>query len=220
MGVGLNFMVDNQSTVPSLVRAESRGKFRELQWRFPEHLPLLEIPTMNKSFEEVKERALSLHLCVAIAFGLSRKCAQVWVSKYDLSRTMTAQEWKFILKDSNESDVFKNNIGDLEALAWILGLVDEINLLSAPKNNLVTLYQNLKAKNIPNNVFTSAVIKGWLECFRVLDFAYCLDAYFTDSVLMGVTVPKSEFRVLLRRRRHAIEWYLSDSDWLQVSLDT
>lgn len=198
------------------LRESSLQKIKALGLIINSELPLLETQILVRSEEDIIRRALALHGVVANSFGFKK--AYHWLEENRLKKFLSSNEVTFLKKHKNPSS-FQCGFEGLYVFAWLLGHLEDFDLLSRCPDTLVGLYPNLKVGE-PSNKFSleSSLIKSD-KIIEQLDLAYCLHWSLVHNRLKGNLSPLPALSMLAERRK-VLEWVCSDDDWDDISLDT
>lgn len=106
------------------------------------------------------------------------------------------------------------------ALAWALGLVQELDFWKDCDNGFVTMMPNLKTEESGEEVRSKSRLRPVDELASACDTAYCLHWAVRQSELEGKRPPDALKPYVVIERRRALEWLLGDEPWDALSLDT
>lgn len=208
----------------SAIREHSVRSARSLGYLTNSQLPLLdenegELP---KSVEEVADRILVLNVIVSCAFGCPRPKAKAWLKKESLSACLTLDEAKYLEASSRpmQDGAMQWRVESIWALAWYMGLHDELDFSDSCSDDLNKLLPDLKADASSKSFRETLAKRSRQELLEQLDLSYCLHWAIRESGTQGQSplghVPPN---VVIERRR-ALEWIAGQDSWDEVSLDT
>lgn len=201
------------------IRQISLTKIRDLGYPVNETLPLLENDLNIRSYDEVCNRILTLYACVACSFGFSVSEALKWIKKEKLKACLTGMEAEFLRKKSNNKIFFQWQVESLWALTWAVSLHDDLNFFSCCENDFISLFPDIKQQQNTQDFRKKGRLRSQLEIVEMLDFSYCLHWLCTENLLKKKSLNHLDSNII-RERRRALEWILSDHDWDEIVLDT
>jgi len=197
---------------PVEVRAASLDELRRLRLPVPpENFPLVwerGDGVELRPVAELEARAAILNIVLACCFGMPHELAMSWLLDSRLVDAVTPPEWRFVASGKGDRWSFALHLEALFALAWLLGLVKDLDPLAPPDDGLVRLFPNL-----PEGESFAAWRSRTLSAPRaphqaaaMLDRYYCLDWAFLTAEQHGAPVPGQLDSNAMGQRRWALEW--------------
>jgi hypothetical protein len=202
------------------IRAESIEAAQRLGIYVPAELPLSDTNLKLRDAEEVVSRILTMNALAAAAYGFDKDRATAWLNRERIIGSLTSDECSYLLHGGKNSDSFKLQIEGMWALAWALGIVNELNFSKDCDNRFVTLFPDLKRDQASSDFRIRMNPRSTESVIGACDLAYCLSWAIRQSELTGESVMRNLKPYVVIERRRALEWLLSDEAWEDVSLDT
>lgn len=143
-----------------------------------------------------------------------------WLNQEALTDSLSEQEKRFVFEGAGEFDRFKVQVEGMWALAWAMGIVNELNFDKDCNNRFVTMLPNLKQSQSSADFRKKANPRPLEQVVTGCDLAYCLHWAIRQSELAGKRPPGNLKLYVVVERRRALEWFLSKEVWDEVSLDT
>ena len=126
----------------------------------------------------------------------------------------------FLTEVDNQEAYYQKQVEALNAFAWVLGYVQEMEFDQVCANNLIALYPDIKNKASASEFRAKSNLRSMEEIVEKCDLAYCLHWAITDAQLANRRSPINIGTHVIIERRRALDWILCDQDWEEVSLDT
>jgi hypothetical protein len=190
------------------------------RWGFPIHpkLPFFDVLPNARSQEEVVQRLLCLFAVVICTFGADRLEIRAWLMREGLLRCLSNAEKRFLSADEGKSDEFQVMIEGMWALAWALGLVNELDFETYCAKDFADLFPNIQESSA--DLRAKAKLRPYEDIYAACDLAYCLQWGLRDAELRGAPQPGKLWDYAVRERRRALQWLISNEPWDEISLDT
>jgi hypothetical protein len=185
----------------------------------PAHLPLLEEFKRMRAKDDILARLLCLFATLVCAFGFSKEKAISWLLAENLERELTADERRFIFDDVGAAEGFQFLVEGMWALAWVLGLVGQLDFWSIYGEGFASLMPDVHVNESSARIAAVSNPRSVDEVVEALDLAYCLHWNIDEARLHGRRVPGLENYVIVERRR-ALEWVVGDEPWDSIILNT
>jgi hypothetical protein len=219
---------------PAATRAASLGELRRLGLPLPPAtFPLVwergdEVdlrPTVN-----IESRAAILNVVLARCFGMPRELAMSWLLGCHLVESVTPPEWHFMVAGRGDHRSFALHLEALFALAWLLGLVKELDPVEPPDDRLIDLFPDLPAGESFGQwrARTLTAVREPREAAGMLDLYYCLDWSYLALERRRHRLPGRIDSNAIGQRRWALEWAVvfrgpfhdPPGGWEEVDLST
>lgn len=196
-------------------------------------LPYAAIPSLGeladgKSTVEIAKRSLALFasICIVAEPTQRRRYAKEKVRRWltsngigDLSRNERALV--FDEKVTHALEVAASQELDaLYALTWSIGLVEKLDPEARISATFGEIFPNIELDSPAHQFISEARKREPTELINTLDKYFCLDWAFRESSLTGAPPPIAVPWLVVRKRRFALEWILSENEWDEISLDT
>jgi hypothetical protein len=186
-------------------------------------LPLLggDEPRM---LEEIVDRALILEVLVSVSEGLPNDAGLDWLVSDGLMSKLESDEVKFL--EMYRYDALNSwtstgpIIHSLFTLTWVLSLFDSADFERTIPDELASKFPSIELTESSNEFRQSCKLADRIDILSFADFAYCLHWWEREKSLRGMNKSPYVPDFVVRSRRHAIEWVLSNDSWSSVSLDT
>ncbi|MEI6196637.1 MAG: DUF4272 domain-containing protein [Verrucomicrobiota bacterium] len=183
-------------------------------------LPLLDIGLEMRSADETVSRILAMNVVAAVAYGFDQAKAIAWLKQEALIDLLSEVEKSFVFHGIGQPDRFKVQIEGMWALAWALGVVNELKFESDCDNRFALLLPNLNQGQSSSEFRNRINLRPIEEVIAACDLAYCLHWAIRESELHGRPLPDGFKKYRISERRRALDWYLSKKQWTEVILDT
>jgi hypothetical protein len=201
------------------LREESVAISKKLKFPTNDSLPLLDPIKSTRTIDEVVDRLLCLHVCAACASGFDRDEAHAWLKKEDLFDKLTWLELEFLTTNPRAEMIFVYRIEAMWALAWIIGVVPQLDLTQHCSDDFVEMMPELLTQESSVAFRQKARLRPVDEVAAACDLAYCLHWGFRHSSISDQKRPWLDEYVVEERRR-ALDWFLGDEPWHEWPLDT
>ncbi|HVU09421.1 MAG TPA: DUF4272 domain-containing protein [Verrucomicrobiae bacterium] len=203
-----------------LIREQSIETAKQLGLSVSPTLPLLETGLEMRGADEAISRLLAMNAVAATAYGFEKRKAIEWLNQEALSDSLSEQEKHFVLEGMGQPEIFKLQVESMWALAWALGITNELNFAKDCDNRFVMTLPNLKQSQSSADFCKKANPRPLEQVVAACDLAYCLHWAIRQSELTGKGLPGNLKPYVVAERRRALEWLLSKDAWDEVSLDT
>lgn len=198
-------------------RRASLHYLRTLSIEPPQHLPVLDADRLRDT-SAASARMLCIVACGAVAYGFPRERASSWLLREGLSSSLEIEERKFLASAESRPEPFQWQIEGAYSLAWALGLQSHLDLRHPCGADFVHAMPNLKIDESSATVRRNAQLRSLGEVVQAADAAYLIDWLLQDRASSKV---KHIFEPnVVRERRRALDWLLSEDRWYAISLDT
>lgn len=203
-----------------LIREQSIQTSKQLGVDVSPMLPLLDARLEMRSVDEAISRLLAMNAVAAIAYGFDRAKAIAWLNQEALSDSLSEQEKRFVFEEMGNRDLFKVQVESMWALAWALGITNDLNFARDCDNRFVTMLPNLKQSESSVAVRKKMNPHSLEQVVAACDLAYCLHWAIRQSELNGKQSPRNLKPYVVVERRRALEWLLSKEAWDKIPFDT
>ena len=183
-------------------------------------LPLLDSGLEMRSTEEAISRLLVLNAVAATAHGFDKARAIAWLKEEVLTDLLNEQERRFIFEGVGQPDHFRMQVEGMWALAWAIGIANDLNFAKDCDSRFVTMLPNLKLSQSSVDFRKRANPRPVEQVLSACDLAYCLHWAIRQAELSGNRPVASLKSYVVIERRRALEWLLSKDEWGETSLDT
>ena len=202
------------------IRDESVEAARQLGVQLLTTLPLLDAGLEMRSASETTSRILAMNAVAATAYGFDKAKAIAWLNQEALTNSLSEQERRFIFESVGLPDRFKVQVEGMWALAWAMGIANELNFAKDCDNRFVMMLPNLKQSQSSADFRKKANPRPLEQVVAACDLAYCLHWAIRQSELVDKRSPGNLKPYVVVERRRALEWLLSKEAWDDVPLDT
>ncbi|MGP8199409.1 MAG: DUF4272 domain-containing protein [Limisphaerales bacterium] len=202
------------------IREESVQAAKGLGADVPTTLPLLDAGLEMRNGEETISRILAMNAVAAIAYGFDKGTAIAWLNQEALTDSLSGRERRFVLEGVGQPDRFKVQVEGAWALAWAIGITNQLNFAKECDNSFVTMLPNLKQGETSANFRKRIHPRPIEQAVAACDLAYCLHWAIRQAELIGRRTPGNLKPYIVIERRRALEWLLSKEAWDEVPLDT
>jgi len=202
------------------IRDESIGAAKRLGVDVLATLPLLDAGLEMRSASETASRILAMNAVAATAYGFDKAKAIAWLNQEALNDSLSGQEKRFVFEGAGQPDRFKVQVEGMWALAWAMGIANELNFAKDCDNRFAAMLPNLKQSQSGADFRKKATPRPLEQVVAACDLAYCLHWAIRQSELSGKRPPANLKPYVVVERRRALEWLLSKEAWDEVPLDT
>ena len=202
------------------IRGESIRTAKQLGADVSPTLPLLDTGLEMRNTSEIVSRIMAMNAVAAIAYGFDKTKAIAWLNQEALTDSLSEQENRFVFQGGGQPDRFKVQVEGMWALAWAIGIANELNFAKDCDNRFVTILPNLKQSQRSADFRKQANPRPLEQVVSACDLAYCLHWAIRQSELTGKCPPGNLKPYVVIERRRALEWLLSKGAWDEVLLDT
>jgi hypothetical protein len=202
------------------IRHESIEAAKRLGVDVPATLPLLDAGLEMRSASETASRILAMNAVAATAYGFDKAKAIVWLNQESLTDSLSEQEKRFVFEGAGQPDRFKVQVEGMWALAWAMGIANELNFAKDCDSRFVRMLPNLKQSQSSADFRKNANPRPLEQVVAACDLAYCLHWAIRQSELTGKRSSGNLKPYVVVERRRALEWLLSQEAWDEVLLDT
>jgi hypothetical protein len=222
---------------PQRVRATSIETLRRLDLPTPPH----QFPLIWESGDgvelrppsEIEGRAAILNVVYARCYGMPGEAAMAWLLDAHLLDHLTKPEWSFLATDDSQDVVqhpsFTLHLEAIYALAWLMGLVPEIDPSEPAPSGLVEKMPHLPSKEAYSAWHDRAnpTLAPVADAAAALDLIYCLDWAYLEAERRRIRLPGLVHSKLIAQRRWALEWAVTfrgpyqepPRGWEDINLD-
>jgi hypothetical protein len=157
---------------------------------------------------EIEARAAVLNTVLAATFGAPPELTAGWLEANGLRGAVTRPEWLFLTEEQGPADLFGLHIEAVWALAWMLGVAEELDPSQYCGEGLATWLPNLAAGEsfIAWQARSASEPRPAAEAAALLDLYYCLDWGHVQALMDGVPPPGTTQPYVVGQRRWALEW--------------
>lgn len=179
-------------------------------------LPLLDSEFFSKTEAEIVERTLALFAVVGVSFGFKKNAAEAWLEKEGLTSILTETEKGFLSGHGPSSIEIQSQVECLWALAWVLGLVDQIDYREVCRDDFISVFPDVLRLESSEKFRKRARRRVDEEIIRAVDLAYSMHWAAVAGSLPSQVVPGP----VIECRRRALEWVVGQEDWDHVEMST
>ncbi|MGA8117986.1 MAG: DUF4272 domain-containing protein [Actinocatenispora sp.] len=198
---------------PVAVRVGTLDELERLGVRLPPpHYPLVWDPGDAVELRrrgELAARCAVLGMLLASRAGLPRWQAMRWLRDAQLLERVTPVEWRFVAGGVGNPAVVDLAVDALHGLAWLLGLVDDLDPVLPGTGGLLRLLPDPWSSGRDYPIWRSGVLSGHrdpADAAALLDLYYCLDWSYQENQRRGEPMPGPVPAVAIGARRWALEW--------------
>lgn len=202
------------------IREQSVQAAKQLGVNVSSTLPLLDAGLETRGADEAISRLLAMNAVAATAHGFDKAKAISWLNQEALTDSLTEKENRFVFEGLGQPDCFKLQVESMWALAWAMGITNELNFAKDCDNRFVTMLPNLKQSQSSIDFRKKRNPRPLEEVVAACDLAYCLHWATRQAELNGKRPPANLKPYVVVERRRALEWLLSKEAWEEVPLDT
>jgi len=193
---------------------------KRLKFPINESLPLLDPIKSIRTVDEVIDRLLCLHACAAYASGFDRDEAHAWLKREGLFDKLTWLELEFLTTNPDAEMIFVDRIEAMWALAWIIGIVPQLDFSKECSDDFVEMMPDLLTQESSSAFREKARLRPIDEIAAACDLAYCLHWGIRHAAVTGQKRPGRLEEEDIEERRRGLDWFLSDEPWEEWRLDT
>lgn len=205
---------------PSAVRERSWRMVQSVGLAHNPSLPLLVVPDSSRQVEEVATRALCLHAIVASAFRFPRGEVQAWLAREGIQHALVPSELRFLNGDDSELLIKQHEVHSLFMLMWALQFVNVSSIWDRVPANLVGLLPDINRSEVSSGFRRRSVLRSRAALLDMADQAYCFHWALQDAYLRRLPAARNADLPVVRSRRKALEWLMSEREWDLVVADT
>lgn len=202
------------------VRTESIQAAKKIGVEIPSTLPLMDSGLEVRDKIEVMARLLAMHAVAASAYGSDRNKVIAWLNQETLSDSLSKQEKQFVFEHVGQPDRFKMQVEAIWALAWAMGIVNDLDFTKDCDERFVMQLPNLKQSQGSADFQKRINPRPLTQIVSACDLAYCLHWSIQQSERVGKQPAGKLKPYVVIERRRALEWLLSKEEWDHVPLDT
>jgi Domain of unknown function (DUF4272) len=197
------------------IRERSLLTAKSLGYEINSDLPILDEGLTLRSVDDLVGRSLALFAVVAGSYGFDKKSAITWLEKERAFSYLAESEKSFLVDHEGDSSYFQSQVEGLNAFAWSLNIVKQLEFDHVCENNLIKLFPDIK-NNGDSSAYRAKSKSRSLEKITQV----CLHWAIIQAQLEGKKLPGDVGPHVITERRRALEWMLSKEDWDELSLDT
>ncbi|WP_447928958.1 DUF4272 domain-containing protein [Vreelandella sp. EE27] len=203
------------------IRQSSEKAAENLGYPINSNLPLLDPIANLRSKNEIVKRTLCLYACVACSYGFSREKAKKWLKKEGLYDGLSHSEFRYLDDPFDQrASFFQWQVEALWATTWVTNHHNKLDFSDSCSDDFIALFPDLNT-GTPSTYFKDlARVRGAEEIVAALDLVYCLHWAIRDAELRGIPAPGKVPPLVVRERRRALEWIISNEGWDDIALDT
>jgi hypothetical protein len=213
-------MNDRSTADMETLRQTSIAKLKSLGFSPNEHLPLSDWPSTSRTKTEIVRRCELLCLCIAKAHQVPMDHID-WAREHGLVDELHERELSFLTQANaiyEETVFFRAQEEALWVLCWAIGLVKEIHLNKPCDQSLArTSPGPFRAHPLTESDLAQRPVA---EVVQLDDSLYVLDNLLVGQRLHGEPPEQALPHYVVRYRRYATQWLLSDEDYYDRSFDT
>jgi hypothetical protein len=197
---------------PRRVRAASLDELRRLDLPMPPpNYPLVWEPgdTVElRPLSDLEGRTAILNVVLARCFGMPGDAAMSWLLDARLLDSVTKPEWHFVSSGDGDQRSFVLHLEAIYALAWLLGLVPDLDPKEPAPETLVPQLPHLPSKETYAawRKRTLPAARPAIDAAIALDLFYCLDWAYLEAERQRVRLPGLIDSNAIGQRRWALEW--------------
>ena len=196
----------------TLARLEDLGCSLEVD------VPPLAGPLTPQPVEDVVTRLFCLHATAAASFGFERGAAHRWLEAEGLGASLVEPELAYLEGRGGDAFLFQVRIEAMWALAWAMGLAEEMAADEQCDDDFVLQMPDLRLHEGTSHLRKAARLRGVEELVDQLDLYRCLHAAATTAELGGTPLPPDLAMHTIAQRYHALAWLLGSDAWDRVRL--
>lgn len=206
----------------SSIRERSLAEAHRLNYPVNPNLPELDEPQNIRTTAEAAHRMLALHAVVASSCGFPKAKALEWLNREGLAGALETEEKQFFAITASESqnNAMQWQVEALWALAWGLRCHDALDFTDSCADDFVFMLPDLKSGAATGAFLSGLTIRSNEEVVAACDLAYCLHWGAREAALSAKAIKGAVPENVVRERRRALEWLITDDGWYEVSLDT
>lgn len=197
---------------PEFVRRASLADLSELGFPAPPpNFPLVWDAADDvevRSRLELEARCCVLHVLLTAGLGAPTEATLGWLQRNGLTDTLAADEHAFLTHGRGNSDEYMLTIEAEWALAWLLGVADELDPTQYAGSGLTSWMPDLRADE-PFETWrlrSPVQMRAADEAAGLLDLYYCLDWGHAAAIRAQTTPPGVTQPYVVGQRRWALEW--------------
>ena len=204
------------------LREHSREQVQALGYPFNPNLPVLDPAGVTRSSDDVLDRILTLHACVACGYGFPKPKALEWLEQESLSGCLTEPEALFLAgKSEAKRTAFQWRVEAVWALTWAAGYFGDLDFSQSCSDDLVKLLPELKTQESSKAFRQQSNLRSAEEVLPMVDLAYCLHWAVREEGLRGQANKQGKVQSqVIVERRLGLEWLICNESWEDVPLDT
>ena len=201
-------------------RLQSEKKIRSLGIPFNPQLPLLSDVTKLRSEKECVSRAFALFAFMHLVFDeiLPDELESI-LNRHSLYQALSTVE-KSMLHQPERRAELDMRIEALYALSWSLSHLGKIDCGDYVPDTLASHFPDVENPDALNLLRLNSKLRGLHEIAEELDFIYCHHWALVHCRIHQLPNPGSIPESVVRERRQALEWIISDEAWDDIELDT
>jgi hypothetical protein len=157
---------------------------------------------------EIEARAAVLNTVIAATLGAPPELTAGWVEANGLRTAATRPEWLFLSERQGPAELYGLHIEALWALAWLLGVAEELDPSQYCGDGLALWLPDLaEGETFEAWQYRSASEpRPAEEAASLLDLHYCLDWGHVQALMDGRPFPGTTQPYVIGQRRWALEW--------------
>ena len=207
-------MVDAATSLdPARVRELSLARLGDLGVQLVSEVPLLAGDLPPRPVDTVLGRLFSLHACAAAAFGFERVRARGWLEGEGLTAHATDAERAWLAGEAGDAFTFQVGIEAMWALAWAIGLVEELAPDEPCFDDFVLRMPDLREAQGTLALIAAGHLRGVEALADHLDLYRCLHHAALACELGGPALPPDLPMHRIAQRHRALAWVLGEGPW-------
>jgi len=191
-------------------------RLSKLGCRTPTDVPKLADGLRLRPVEEVVTRLFSLHATAAVSFGFDRAGALDWLASEGLVDGLGEFDRAYLEGRAGDGYLFQGRIEAMWALAWAMGLVEEMSADEPCADEFVQKMPDLRSRQRTAPLRRAAHLRSLDELTDSLDLYRCLHHLAMAAELGGPELPPGFGTHAIAQRHHALAWLLTQEEWERV----
>jgi hypothetical protein len=204
-----------------LIREKSLLAALQLGYPVNTDLPSLDVREYPRSTEDIFKRLLCLHATAACAYGFDRLKAIEWIKQENIYAALSSAEKTYLENGVGDNSQLKLQVEGMWAIAWVLGLVPQLDFSENCDGQFVMMLPNLKILENSFALKNKINLKPFDNIVEKCDLAYCINWYLRQGNISNRRPSKKSLSAYVASERwRALLWVTGMDDWDDISLDT